>query len=717
MKKNNFIFFSFLFCLLLFLFCYQNPIQAETPPPNIGIGDLQLSDNHEAILAQNHSLEYLPEKNNPISEASLNSAFQAYLKKDYVLAKNFFEDYFKSHDGAYARSMYALTLIQLKDNLSALTEIQKAREQNAHEVDYIIIQVEVMKVLNRKSEALSFLEEFKYKLSHNPSIHYHLAELYLETSQFQLAHTHFLQTLFYIENTNKNTHKYKNICLWRLVQIHFAKKDYKGSERYLKEYVSLNKENSYARYILADYVYFQNGKYEEALEELEILLEATPETFMVGTEKQYQSISRRVESLLLQLYSYFKNPSLYVFSNYISEISTAESFLIKVTFDLNQEEILYLSKKIKELSKYDSSSYILWVGLTRAYEKMSNKNQAYTQIYIQHLIISSQLALQLNRFYDGIEALDKILALAKKKPTLINSEQYKQILILVSSNYRHHHQYARATLYLKQAMDVKLIDDKKSNDAKESIFNYIALIAKINPTRALEAIKKLIPKGYLPAKIYSLQASIYIANENWNLALASLDRVIKIEKNPEDYYYRAIVKLKLKQIDQALEDLEELKNFESYKSLYKNLKAYSMALGSKDLDEALALQLSLLEIQAIYSAFQDTLGFIYYKLKDFDKAIYHLEFALNLSKHEASIVKSTISQKDNSRTPSPYLAEEGIEILEHLGDTYLAMNERDKAKNSFEEALRIFTIGHAKALGKKKNLQTKVRLENKILKL
>ena len=649
----------------------------------------------------------------------LNQAIDFYFKKKFDKSKIYFEKYFaEKKENSYARSIYALTLAQLNDLNNALTQISIALELESNNVDYIIIQVEILKNLGRLNEALNFLEDYKYKFEHDPNIHYYLAELYLLNKQIEEAQIHFLQTLFYLDKAGSRIVYYQKVTLWRLVQILFAKREFKKAQNFLVEYLELNPNNSFARFMLADYVYFQNGKFEEAKKELEILLAADPQSFMVSSEQQYVEIFKQIENLLLQVYTFTREPSLQTYITFLENLSPIQEILIKSNGNLNEKESLELLQNIKTIPKYNVNSYIVSTSVKRILERLASKNKKYIQDYINQLLLCSQFALNFKRIGESLDYLNTALNLYNNNTDVVSVLTYKQILLLKSSVFQSYHQNRRAALYL-----IKLIDFiKKTDEVNENLIltelAYIELISKNNPKFALSKLNKILSKNLnnnITSKVYSSRARIFLSEQNWQNAINDFDKSLKLEQNMENLYLKAYSKIQIKDYDSSLEDLQKVKENKIYNLISKNLMAYTLALANKNLDDALPLQLSVIENDASNPTFQDTLAWIYFKKNEFIKAKYHLELAINLfkqnSKYNISKKELVIKELDHSI----------IDSFDHLGDTYIALHRNDLALNTFKEAVSVINIFNKESLKKgivNSNLvMLKKTIESKIYKL
>jgi tetratricopeptide (TPR) repeat protein len=96
-----------------------------------------------------------------------------------------------------------------------------------------------------------------------------------------------------------------------------------------------------------------------------------------------------------------------------------------------------------------------------------------------------------------------------------------------------------------------------------------------------------------------------------------------------------------------------------------NYIGYYWANSNTNLDKALKYILLAVQLKPQSGYIRDSLGWIYYRLGEFDKAIIELQDALSLEPTD------------------PY-------IYEHLGDCYQAKNENEKALEIYTKALELF---------------------------
>ncbi len=156
--------------------------------------------------------------------------------------------------------------------------------------------------------------------------------------------------------------------------------------------------------------------------------------------------------------------------------------------------------------------------------------------------------------------------------------------------------------------------------------------------------------------------------------------------NRERNYSRAIYYLQ-ESLDRAPDNIQamttlasaydELKDFNQSEALYLKLMeldpenplilnnyAYHLAVRGIRLEEALGMGLLAIEEDPGNAAYLDTVGWIYFRLQDYEKAVDYIR-------------KSITLQGDSA------------EVYEHLGDAYSQLDENEKARQAYEKALKL----------------------------
>jgi len=111
--------------------------------------------------------------------------------------------------------------------------------------------------------------------------------------------------------------------------------------------------------------------------------------------------------------------------------------------------------------------------------------------------------------------------------------------------------------------------------------------------------------------------------------------------------------------------------------LFMNNYAYTLAERSERLDFALEMVKKAVAADPDNDAYQDTIGWIYFRMGMFDLALIH--------------IKKSVENRENSAI-----------VIEHLGDVYLKLGDLEEAKNQWKRALEIDT----------ENERLKLKIEN-----
>lgn len=226
-----------------------------------------------------------------------------------------------------------------------------------------------------------------------------------------------------------------------------------------------------------------------------------------------------------------------------------------------------------------------------------------------------------------------------------------------------------------QAVDMYLSIPVNSSHFEDSRINASSLLKKAKQyDAAIGTLEEAIAKKTSKFQVYLSLAQIYEEQLNWSSAIKTLKTAEKkfIDNNNINYFLGIL-------FDRS-GDFENMKSYmrraiDNDKNHYQalNYLAYSMAEKNDNLKEAKNLAYQAYKLASEDGYIIDTLGWIYFKLADFNKAEELLEKA-----HE-------------------FLPEVAV-IAEHLGDVYLKTNKADKAARTFKKALKVETDESRKKL-------------------
>ncbi|MEX0684788.1 MAG: tetratricopeptide repeat protein [Balneolales bacterium] len=115
--------------------------------------------------------------------------------------------------------------------------------------------------------------------------------------------------------------------------------------------------------------------------------------------------------------------------------------------------------------------------------------------------------------------------------------------------------------------------------------------------------------------------------------------------------------------EEAYESYENALTYDSDNDVTLNNYAYYLLERDKNIEEAKAMAQKALAIKPDNASYLDTMGWIYFKLGDYEKAKEYIESALNAGSTSA-------------------------EVMEHMGDVYEKLGDLDKARHWWEKALK-----------------------------
>lgn len=159
-------------------------------------------------------------------------------------------------------------------------------------------------------------------------------------------------------------------------------------------------------------------------------------------------------------------------------------------------------------------------------------------------------------------------------------------------------------------------------------------------------------------------STFYEEKKNFIEAERILQKGLKLDvNNPTIHFYLGILYDKMGKIDLSIEEMKTVIRLDPKNANALNYLGYSYADRGINLDEAEQLITKALLYKPDDGYITDSLGWLYYKKKLFDKAVSFLEKAIEL-------------------VPEDPL------ILEHMGDAYLKVNKPDKAIKSYKKAIK-----------------------------
>lgn len=182
--------------------------------------------------------------------------------------------------------------------------------------------------------------------------------------------------------------------------------------------------------------------------------------------------------------------------------------------------------------------------------------------------------------------------------------------------------------------------------------------------REAEAEKELARLGG-DAEARRLAVDVYQRIGRYGESIPLLEGILREHPEATDVKFRlAAAYERSGQLPEAVATFRDLLQEQPDFHLALNYLGYLWAENGENLDEALGLVQRALELDPGNAAYVDSLGWVYYRLGEYDQALKHLRRAAALRPDDGT-------------------------ILEHLGDAYRALGEVEEARRAYRRALEL----------------------------
>lgn len=203
---------------------------------------------------------------------------------------------------------------------------------------------------------------------------------------------------------------------------------------------------------------------------------------------------------------------------------------------------------------------------------------------------------------------------------------------------------------------------------------------------ALEAFEALIASPLVDADVHLALGNIHTSESNYGQALASFDAAIGLIEEGADtqsagsarlsrpasdwlaYYYRGIALERLDRWQESKVDFRRALADSQQNPYVLNYLGYTLADRNEELEEARRLISKAVEQMPDNGAFVDSLGWVLYRLGEFDDAVTQMELAIKLEPQDPV-------------------------VMDHLGDVYWVVDRKREAVYQWQRALA-YSDGH-----------------------
>ena len=423
------------------------------------------------------------------------------------------------------------------------------------------------------------------------------------------------------------------------------------AESHLKEALSYDAKNREAREMLGQH-YYLRGQVTQAEEQYRLLREFYPET-------------REYRYILAEITSRKGNPQ-----------GAQEQFWEIYTEDTLETRALLRAAEIAK----DRKDFPFAL---QAYELLINHKPQNMEVLRSY----SELAILLRDFHKAVLGLEKLTKLAD------DDAQIRERLAIVHFNvndtvkadsilkglYDENHRSPSVFYYLiTLAMERGEYDQAERYSSeylekypKEQTAYTNLATAYLNLGKTLDAISVLLKaREHFPDSfsVNFLLGDSYSREENYILARETLLLVLKTAPNSQMQrlakHLLASVYNHLQEWESSDQLYQELIETKQDDSRALNNYGYTLAERGIDLDYALEIAQKAIALEPENAAYLDTIGWIYYKLGDYQGAL-------------ENIKKSIDIEQDNAV------------VLEHLGDVLVKLQKKKEALDYYKKALEL----------------------------
>lgn len=634
----------------------------------------------------------------------LRGAYMAQLNGDNRQAIQLFEQLIRIDPDladSHVRMEYALLLLQENRKEEAVEQAQLAYNMDKTDSYYAEQMGAILRGSGKLYESRRFLEEVLTIFPGNAKLEFQLAESCYDLSRENDAIVHYKQTLFSLDTVGYLAAAYRNRALWRLATLYHTRNDEERARIHLIRYIKHNPENLYARYILGYLIYFRQSRYKKAQEQLEII-EDSGSAEMV----RFNIDPARIYSALGQIRYLYKSDQT---------VRTLRSALHFNNKDILAEGLLSESLgrstlALKYLLPYFKSKHddlVVRMAFIRILEKSQQKEALF-----QELLVVAELAHQKNKDRLAIDLLRQAHVMSGDEEMISDGDHQTMSKIrtnmfeLMADSYENLHENRRAIFYKRLALDeaknAGILTEETKEKAYPQKLQIAVMFSREDVTefdRALDICNRVIQENSDYHYAYFIRGIVHLRMAMANDAQEDFSHAIALGGEDKMYlYYRSVANEILGNYDDVENDLVKVLGMDDEFAEAANSLGYINAKRGKNLQESRKWIQKAVDQSPANGAYQDSLGWIYYKMGDLDRALYHVQLA------------SMLMEEDGDEIPV---------ILDHLGDIYLQKKEDRRALAAYRRALRLIEkkkdeTAIQRSPLKQKELRDDLELESKI---
>ncbi|PKL19051.1 MAG: hypothetical protein CVV49_02910 [Spirochaetae bacterium HGW-Spirochaetae-5] len=534
-------------------------------------------------------------------------------------------------------------------------------------------------------------------------VYYHLSEIYFLKGDTASSEKYALTA---IEKEGNYFPPYN-----RLYGIMMERKEYKEAAAVIDRFLAAEPDEPYALYLLGVHYFKYLNDTDKSLQyfEREIFISKSRDVAPYYLENSYYNIgyiyfskndNARAFSYFSKAYAlnesnnntvYMLALSAFGYYNISDAGKYSQIYLSKVPGEVNMEYILgsvyYIngnSKALEYLSSVKRSRtfegliamglYYELTGENSKAETIVNSVLKHREDLITPYIAAARIKLRGEDKEEAYKSLISAGTICFRNNIFGAAENlfYKALEIKTGDNSDVYYFLARSHEENKNySMAISYYNRYYSYSKESNILVHIGYIygTQGNYKRAYDYFLKAVKSDPENPGAYFFWGLVQIWEGKNSGARDNILRAISIKNDEETYYfYLAVAYEKLNQIDKSIENLKLAINYNKTSGRSYNYLGYLYADKNRNIDEAFTLVQKALEFEPENGAYLDSLGWVYYRKGDYVSALKNLLLAEE--------------RLDDAGTPDAV-------VYDHLGDTYLKLDNKSKALFYWEKSVKI----------------------------
>ncbi|TGM82361.1 tetratricopeptide repeat protein [Leptospira mtsangambouensis] len=512
--------------------------------------------------------------------------------------------------------------------------------------DLVLLQTRIRIRQGELAKASEVLENSLHKFPNDPDFLYLLGNLNFERKLWNQSILYYTALSFVIERRDNHS-KYKYLTAKALGELNYKLDHPKISIKRYSEYTNVYKNDMEVLFRLAQ-IYFVLGDFKNCRTYLEQIREKNP---------------RDIDASHMLAEIYFmdsRDTAPIYFATLKKEKKIPKEGIVYLLDRLISGSKLGLETKLKTYIQENPGRLSPRIALLELAEK---ENIPEYEVLNAD---TAQYAFEYRQYLTAEKILRKGLSRIETKE---NANEEKSLYFeKISSCQEMIGLWNHAVKSTKEALTLTEQTDKKFRLRFRLAYLYLQGNLK-KESLSVSVLSETIKENPTPTHLY-LRGLAYFQLAKYKESVQDFTDAIKLDPNNYNYYfYRATAFDKLKKFSEVETDLKTTLTLNPNASNAMNYLGYLYAEKDINPEEANKLLSQAVSLEPDNPAYQDSLGWVLFRKKDFNRALLHLNFAASLA------------------------LERGFEdpvIYEHLGDVYLA-------KKDPVNALQFFKLSESKS--------------------